>query len=267
MTLYDATNICKCSCLVKKAALVNENFDTVISMSTDYINTSIHEKRVNQSVGIRQYMSAVYSYMSLALACTAFVAMVAANSREFMYTVHGSPLRWIVMIAPLVMVFYIGKNLFTMSHSGVQISLFVFASLMGLSLSSIFLVFTGESISHVFLITSLTFSAMSFYAKNTSRDLSPLGSFLGIGLIGLFILSTANLFFGSMGIHFLCSLFGVIVFALLTAYDTQKIREIYYQYNGHSISRLAVYGALTLYMDFINLFMYLISIIGIRRDD
>lgn len=195
--------------------------------------------------------------------------MCVASSQEFMYAIHGSGLKWIIAFAPLGMVFYMGSRLMSISQTAAQTCLMIFAALMGLSLSSIFMVFTGESIARVFFITSATFGTMSIYGHNTKKDLSSMGSFLMIGAIWLMISGIVNIFLKGSAIYFISSVIGVIVFTLFTAYDTQRIKELYYQNHGSEqvASKIAIYGSLTLYMDFINLFIFLLQLLGVRSND
>ncbi|WP_236870121.1 Bax inhibitor-1/YccA family protein [Candidatus Bandiella numerosa] len=238
-------------------------------MTINYINTQTEARRNRYDFGLRKYLISVYQYMSFALALTAIIAMGAASSQDFMYLVHGSGLKWVVAFAPLGMVFYMGSRLMSMSQTAAQSCLMVFAALMGLSLSSIFIVFTGESIARVFFITASTFGAMSIYGHNTKRDLSSMGSFLMMGAVGLLISGVVNIFLKSSAIYFISSVIGVVVFTLFTAYDTQRIKSLYYQNQGNEqvASKLAIYGSLTLYMDFINLFVFLLQLLGAKRND
>lgn len=238
-------------------------------MTINYINTQAEARRNSYDFGLRKYLISVYQYMAFALALTAIIAMGAASSQDFMYLVHGSGLKWVVAFAPLAMVFYMGSRLMSMSQTAAQTCLMIFAALMGLSLSSIFIVFTGESIARVFFITASTFGAMSIYGHNTKRDLSSMGSFLMMGAVGLLISGIVNIFLKSSAIYFISSVIGVIVFTLFTTYDTQRIKSLYYQNQGNEqvASKLAIYGSLTLYMDFINLFIFLLQLLGVRRND
>ena len=238
-------------------------------MTIDYINTQSTTRRNSYDFGLRKYLISVYQYMALALALTSFIAMGAASSQEFMYAIHSSGLKWIIAFAPLGMAFYMGSKLMSMSQTAAQTCLMIFAALMGLSLSSIFIVFTGESIARVFFITASTFGAMSIYGHNTKKDLSSMGSFLMMGAVGLLISGVVNIFLKSSAIYFISSVIGVVVFTLFTAYDTQRVKELYYQNQGSEgvASKLAVYGSLTLYMDFINLFIFLLQLLGVRRSD
>ena len=182
------------------------------------------------------------------------------------YAIYGSPLKWLVMLAPLGIVFYMSARMNRMSASSAQTVFWVFAALMGISLSSIFLRYTGFSIARVFFITSGTFGAMSIYGYTTKRDLTKLGSFLMMGLFGIIIASVVNMFMGSERMEFIISILGVLIFVGLTAYDTQKIKNMYVSSDtGELMGKKAVMGALTLYLDFINLFIMLLRLFGQRR--
>ncbi|GLK79909.1 Bax inhibitor-1/YccA family protein [Methylopila turkensis] len=234
--------------------------------------------------GLRSYMLSVYNYMSLGLAITGFAAIGAfmlsvtsdpasavATARgmqltQFGYALFASPLKWVVMLAPLGMVFFLSARLHKMSPAAGQIAFYVFAGLMGLSLSSIFLVYTGASIARVFFITAAAFGALSLWGYTTKRDLSGMGTFLIMGLFGIVIASLVNIFIGSTMVQFVVSVVGVLVFSGLTAYDTQRIKESYYGgYDGDTLSRSAIMGALSLYLNFINLFTMLLSLFGNRE--
>ena len=233
---------------------------------------SVYERstqRTHYDWGLRKYLIRVYQYMAFALALTAVISMGAASSPQFLNLIHGTPLKWVIIFAPLGMAFYIGSRLMSMSVIRAQTCLMIFAMLMGLSLSSIFIVFTGESIARVFIVTASTFGAMSIYGYTTKRDLTSMNSFLIMGVVGLLIASIINLFIQSGAMQFLISIIGVVVFTLLTAYDSQRIKALYYQTQSNTeiSQKLAVYGSLTLYMDFINLFLFLLRLMGIRKDD
>jgi FtsH-binding integral membrane protein len=235
---------------------------------TNYVGTSTQRAGYNE--GLRAYMVSVFQNMGIALAITAVISMLVASSQTLMQVIFGTPLQWVVVLAPLGMVFFMSAKIMSMSVQSARISLWVFAGLMGLSLASIFYGYTQESIAKVFFITASLFGAMSIYGHTTKKDLSGLGSFLMMGLIGLVIASLANLFFQSSALGNVLSYVGVIIFTLLTAYDVQKLKTIYYQVGADGSSEIAqkmsVYGALNLYMDFINLFMFLLRIFGTRRN-
>ena len=223
--------------------------------------------------GLRSFLLRVYNYMAIGLAVTGVAAfgtaaMAVSNGQlmSFGYALYASPLKWVVMLAPLGFVFFLSARINSMSVSAAQLTFWAFAALMGLSLSSIFLVFTGESIARVFFLTAATFGAMSLYGYTTKRDLSGMGSFLFMGLIGIIIASIVNIFIGSSAIQFAVSVIGVLIFTGLTAYDTQQIKEMYYVGDDGTVAgRKAISGALRLYLDFINLFMMLLQLFGNRE--
>jgi FtsH-binding integral membrane protein len=217
--------------------------------------------------GLRSYMLTVYNYMGLGLAITGLVAFLVASSPALYQPIFGTPLKWVVMLAPLGFVFFLSAKIRTMSVGAAQLTFWLFAAVMGLSLASIFLVFTGDSIARVFFITAGTFGAMSLYGYTTKRDLTAWGSFLFMGLIGIIIASLVNLFIASSALHFAISVIGVLVFVGLTAYDTQRIKELYYELDASDVvARKAIMGALSLYLDFINLFVMLLQLFGTARD-
>ena len=216
--------------------------------------------------GLREYMMKVYNYMTSGLAISGLVAWAFASSDTLMQAIFGSGLQWIVMLAPLGFIFFLGARLQKMSLSAAQMTFWAFAAVMGISLSSILYAFTGLSVARVFLITCSTFAAMSIYGYTTKRDLTKFGSFLIMGLIGLILASIVNIFMQSSAMHFVISCVGVLVFVGLTAYDTQKIKSTYYSVAGSSFAgKAAIMGALTLYLDFINLFVMLMQLFGQRR--
>ncbi|HMR34269.1 MAG TPA: Bax inhibitor-1/YccA family protein [Geminicoccaceae bacterium] len=217
--------------------------------------------------GLRQYMLSVYNYMGLGLAITGLVALFVASTPALFEPLLLSPLRWVVMLAPIGFVFFLSARINSLSVGAAQITFWLYAGVMGLSLASIFLVYTGESIARVFFITAGTFGAMSLYGYTTQRDLSQFGSFLMMGLIGIIIASIVNIFLGSSALQFAISAIGVLVFVGLTAYDTQRIKESYYELAGSdTLAKGAIMGALTLYLDFINLFVMLLQLFGQNRD-
>ncbi len=222
--------------------------------------------QVDIDVGLRQYMLRVYNYMAAGLALTGIVAYLAAAS-GFYASIVGTPLFWVVLLAPLGLVFLLGFRIQQMSLGAAQITFWAYAGLVGLSLAGIFLVYTHASIARVFFITAATFAAMSLYGYTTRTDLSRFGSFLVMGLIGIIIAGLVNMFIASSALQFAISVIGVVVFVGLTAYDTQRIKEMYYAGDDDVVAgKKAVMGALTLYLDFINLFLLLMQFMGQRRD-
>ena len=221
--------------------------------------------------GLRSYMLKVYNLMALGLAITGIAAYatfaLATTNPAFATAIYASPLRWVVMLAPLALVFFLSFRIERMSVGAAQTTFWIYAALMGLSLSSIFLVYTGQSIVQTFFITAASFGALSLYGYTTKRDLSAMGSFLMMGLFGLIIASVVNIFLASSALAFAVSVIGVLIFAGLTAYDTQKIKEMYYAGDDQATAgRKAIMGALTLYLDFINLFMFLLQFLGNRNN-
>jgi FtsH-binding integral membrane protein len=222
--------------------------------------------QLDLDVGLRDYMLRIYNYMASALALTGIVAYVFANSGMYM-SIARTPLIYVVMLAPLGLVMLLSFGINRLSAAAAQAIFWVYAGLMGISLASVFLVFTGASVARVFFITAGTFAAMSLYGYTTRRDLAQFGSFLFMGLIGIVIASLVNIFIGSSALQFAISVIGVLVFTGLTAYDTQAIKETYYEGAGYEVaSKTAILGALRLYLDFVNLFMMLIQLLGVRRD-
>lgn len=232
--------------------------------------------------GLRSYMLSVYNYMTLGLAITGLAALgvymlsvsdvptqYAMGNGQYLtqigYTLFVSPLKYVIMFAPLALVFMLGFRVDRMSVSTAQLVFWVYAALVGLSLATIFLVFTHSSIVRVFFITAAAFGSLSLYGYTTQRDLSGMGSFLMMGLFGIIIASLVNIFLGSTMLQFIVSVVGVLVFAGLTAYDTQRIKEMYYVGDDAAVAgKKAIMGALSLYLDFINMFMMLLQLFGIR---
>jgi len=222
--------------------------------------------QVGIDVGLRDYMLRVYNYMASGLALTGIVAYVAAFSGFYASIAH-SPLFLLVIFAPLGLVFWMSFGIQRMQASTAQMVFWLYSGLMGLSLAGILLYFTGTSVARVFFITAGTFAGMSLYGYTTRRDLSQFGSFLFMGLIGIIIASLVNIFLVSSAMQFAISVIGVLVFTGLTAYDTQQIKEMYYSADDYEMgTKKAVMGALRLYLDFINLFMMLMQLLGTRRD-
>jgi FtsH-binding integral membrane protein len=247
--------------------------------------------------GLRSYMLQIYNYMVLGLAITGFAALgvymlsitgdasaaakvmrggaeVAAQIRPNLYltplgyALFVSPLKWAVILAPLAMVFVLSFGIQRMRPAMAQVLFWVFAALIGISLGSIFMVYTHTSITRVFFITAASFGALSVYGYTTQRDMSGMGSFLIMGLFGVIIASLVNLWLGSSMLQFIVSVVGVLVFAGLTAYDTQRLKNeyIYGAGDGETMQRSAIMGALSLYLNFINLFTLLMQLLGTRDE-
>jgi uncharacterized protein len=241
---------------------------------SDYRNNPIRTGAAAQGAemideGLRAHMLRVYNLMAIGLAITGVAALgtatLAMNNPAFAQLIYGSPLKWVVMLAPLALVFFLSFRIHSMSVSTAQTTFWAYAALLGVSLSSIFLVYTGASITQTFFITATTFGAMSLYGYTTKKDISSWGSFLFMGLIGILIASVVNLFMASSALSFAVSVIGVLVFTGLTAYDTQKIKESYFEGDdSDTAGRKAIIGALELYLDFVNLFLMLLRLLGNR---
>lgn len=218
----------------------------------------------NYSDGLRIYMNNIYKYMSFALLITGFVAYFVANTPALLKLIFGSPLSIVVMLAPLLYVFYFSSRIWSMSPERARNNLWIFSGIMGLSLTSIFLAYTSTSIVRTFFITSATFAGMSFYGYSTKKDLTGVGQFMMMGLIGIIIASIVNIFMKSAGMEFMISVIGVVIFTVLTAYDVQKLKQTYdyVGINADAEQKVAIIGALNLYMDFINLFLMLLRFTG-----
>ena len=216
--------------------------------------------------GLRRYMLRVFNYMALGLTLTGVVAYLIGTTPALYEPIFGTPLKWVVMLAPLAFVFFFSFRLQTMSTATAQLVFWAFCAVMGLSLASVFLVFTGMSIARTFFITATMFGATSLYGYATKRDLSRMGSFLMMGLFGVIIASVVNIFLGSSALQFAISVIGIVVFVGLTAYDTQNIKEQYSEnYDQESNQKLAVFGALSLYLNFVNIFQLLLNFTGERE--
>ncbi len=239
------------------------------------IRTGAGTRAAEIDAGLRAHMNKVYGTMSVGLLLTAAVAWAVGSTPALISMLYnletGSPniLGWIVMFLPLVMVFGFRSVLNRLSAAGTQLYFYVYAAMMGLSLSFIFLAFTGISIAQTFLVTSISFAGLSLWGYTTKKDISGWGAFLIMGLIGLIVASIVNIFLGSPALHFAVSVIGVLIFAGLTAYDTQRIKTDYIQHaqamDTEWLAKSAIMGALNLYLDFINLFMFLLQFMGSRE--
>ena len=221
-------------------------------------------KTANYDEGLRLYMNNIYKYMSFALLITGLIAYITANTPALLKLIFGTPLSLVVMLAPLFYVIYFSSKIWSMSPEKARNNLWIFSAIMGLSLTSIFLVYTSTSIVRTFFITSATFAGMSLYGYTTKKDLSGVGQFMMMGLIGIIIASIVNIFLKSAGMEFMISIVGVLVFTGLTAYDVQKLKHTYdyVGVNSDMKEKVAIIGALNLYMDFINLFLMLLRFTG-----
>ena len=216
--------------------------------------------------GLRKHMLRVYNYMGLGLVVTGLVAFFVASTPALYVPIFSSPLKWVVMLAPLAFVMLFSFRMQTMSAASAQAMFWAFCAVMGLSLASVFLVFTGTSIARTFFIAATMFGATSLYGYTTRRDLTQFSSFLIMGLIGVVIASIVNIFLGSTALQFAISVIGIAVFIGLTAWDTQTIKEQYAEnFDAESRQKLAVFGAFSLYLNFINIFQLLLNFTGERE--
>jgi FtsH-binding integral membrane protein len=228
--------------------------------------TRAEAEQAQMDMGLRSFMLKVYNYMASGLALTGIVAFLTASSPTMVKLIFGSPLVWVVMLAPIGLVFFLSFRIAHIKSGTAHAIFWLYAGLMGLSLASVLLVYTGVSVTRTFFVVAATFGAMSLYGYTTKRDLSGLGNFLLMGLIGILIAGVVNIFLQSSMMHFVISALGVLIFVGLTAYDTQKVKEMYWEADEEGMGeKKAIIGALTLYMDFINLFIYMLQFIGDRK--
>ncbi|BBE32876.1 Bax inhibitor-1 family protein [Sphingosinicella microcystinivorans] len=217
--------------------------------------------------GLRKYMLSVYNYMASGVLLSGIVALLFANSGMAAQVFsQGGLLAWVIILSPLAFVMVLSFGLNRLSTPATQAIFWAFAAVMGLSMSTIFLTYTGTSIARMFFITAGAFAGLSLFGYTTKKDLSGFGTFLVMGLIGLIIASVVNMFLGSSVMQFAISVIGVLIFAGLTAYDTQRIKNMYFQVAGSDfMGKAVVMGALSLYLDFINMFMFMLQLFGSRE--
>ncbi len=216
--------------------------------------------------GLRAHMVRVFNYMGGGLALTGLVAFVVASVPALASLFLGTPLKWVVMLAPIGFLFYMNFKIQSISAARAQTLFWLFCATMGLSMAAIFFVFTGASIARAFFVTAATFSGMALWGYTTKKDLTSMGAFMMMGVLGLVIAGIVNIFLQSSMLHWVASVAAVGIFTGLTAYDTQNIKQSYSESWGQEANnKLAVMGALSLYLDFINLFQSLLSLIGDRR--
>lgn len=219
------------------------------------------------NAGLRKYIMSVFSHMCIGLGITGVVAFAVSSSPSIMHALFATGLQWLVLLAPLGIVIYLSARLTRMSASTATTWFYLYAACLGISLAPIFIVYTGESIASTFFISSSMFLSMVIYGYSTEKDLTQMGSFLFMGLIGIIIASVINIFIGSSTTNFVISILGVLIFTGLTAFDIQRIKSYYLEGDSLEISdKKAIFGALSLYMDFINLFLYILRLMGSRRN-
>ncbi len=244
------------------------------SKTVERYNTSYQTRATTQTAefdeGLRAYMLKVYNYMASGVLLTGIVSMLVGsylmNNIEMAQALYNSPMRWILSLAPFGFILAISFGVNRMSTSTLQLLFWSFAAVMGLSMAWIFLTFTGTSIARTFFITAASFGLLSLYGYTTKKSLSGMGTFLFMGLIGLLLAMVVNMFLQSTMMHFITSAIGVLLFAGLTAYDTQRIKESYYMMaTGEAVAKGAIMGAVNLYLDFVNMFMFLLQFLGDRE--
>lgn len=216
-------------------------------------------------LGLRSYLLSVFNYMTLALMISGLVSAYIGFNTELAKVIWGTPLKWVAIFAPLGMALLMSFMADKLSVQASKVCLFVFAALMGVSISSIFMVYKLGSIAQVFFISGATFGATALYGYSTKRDLSSMGSFLMMGLIGLIIAGVVNIFLQSSMMTFVISLLGLGIFIGFTAYDMQTIKNTYYELDGEDREKAGVFGALNLYLDFVNIFISLMNLLGDRK--
>ena len=233
------------------------------------IRTAAGTRTAQIDAGLRAHMNKVYGTMSVGMLITFMAAWAVGNNAAMMSTLFTGFTRYIVMFAPLIMVFAFGAAINKLSAAAAQLFFYAFATVMGVSISYIFVVFTDFSIAQIFLVTSIAFAGLSLWGYTTKKDISGWGSFLIMGLIGLIVAMVVNIFLASPAIMFAISIIGVLIFAGLTAYDTQNIKNTFLAHAHHGDSewmgKAAIMGALSLYLNFINMFMMLLSLLGNRE--
>ena len=237
-----------------------ERYNTAYRAGTAATQTAEYDE------GLRAYMLKVYNYMASGVLLTGIIAYAVSQSPAMLEAIFSGPQAYIVMFAPFAFVLAMNFGLNKMKASTLQMLFWLYAGTMGLSLSVILLAYTGESVARTFFITAAAFGALSLYGYTTKKSLSGMGTFLMMGLFGLIIASIVNLFMQSSMMDFIISVAGVVIFAGLTAYDTQRIKESYYMMaTGEAVAKGAIMGALNLYLDFVNLFLFMLRFLGDRE--
>ncbi|MBA4748480.1 MAG: Bax inhibitor-1/YccA family protein [Sphingopyxis sp.] len=227
--------------------------------------TSAAEMDAAVDAGLRSYMLSVYNYMASGVLLTGIVALLAFQS-GFTQSMIGSPLMWVVALAPLAFVLVLSFGINKLSTGAAQALFWVYAGVMGLSMSTIFLAFSGTSIAQTFFATAAAFLGLSLYGYTTKKDLSGFGTFLIMGVVGILVAMIINMFVQSTALGLAISIIGVLLFAGLTAYDTQKIKSTYFYVQGTDfVGKAVIMGALTLYLDFVNMFTFLLNLLGSRE--
>ena len=223
-------------------------------------------RSVDTDAGLRAHMLGVFRNMGIGLVITGLVAALVGNTPVLAAAIFGTPLKWVAILAPLAFVFFFSFRMERMTTAGARMAFYAFAAVMGVSMASIFLVFTGGSIAQAFFSTAVMFLAMALWGYTTKRDLTKMGSFLIMGLIGILVAGLINLFIGSSAMAMVISMLAVVIFTGLTAWDVQRIKSEYFYYAGHEVAeKMQVMSALSLYLNFVNLFQALLNLTGERE--
>ena len=231
-------------------------------------DANVYESSAEHSYdqGLRVYMSSVFNYMAMALGFTGLIAFFIAQSTDIINIIYGTGLMWVVIFAPVILSFVMATKVHSLSFGAVRTCFWVYAGLMGVSLSFVFHIYTGESIARVFFMTAVLFGVMAIYGNQTKKDLTSMASFLFMGVIGIIIASVVNIFLHSSALHFAVSLLSIIIFTGLTAYEVQNLKRIYYNVqNSEMAAKYGIMGALSLYINFINIFINLLQFFGDRK--
>jgi len=218
--------------------------------------------------GLRAYMLKVYNYMAMGVGLTGIVSYMVAQSPPMLNAIFGTPLQWVVFLGPLALVFFLSARINSLSSGTAQLLFWIYAASVGLMISSIFIVYELGSIARVFFITTIMFGSLSLWGYTTKKSLSGMGTFMFMGLIGLIVAMVVNMFLQSAAMEFAISVIGVVIFAGLTAWDTQKIKQTYYMVSGdgETAKKASIMGALRLYLDFLNMFLFLLRLFGGGRN-
>jgi FtsH-binding integral membrane protein len=234
----------------------------------DYNSSARGTVAAEFDAGLRAYMLKVYNYMALGVGLTGVVSYMVAQSPTLLAAIFGTPLQWVVFLGPLGLVFFLSARINSLSSGTAQLLFWIYAASVGLMISSIFIAYQLGDITRVFFITTIMFGSLSLWGYTTKRSLSGMGTFMFMGLIGLIVAMIVNIFLQSAAMEFAISVIGVVIFAGLTAWDTQKIKQTYYKVagDGEVAKKASIMGALRLYLDFLNMFLFLLRLFGGGRD-
>jgi len=234
---------------------------------SQFNRTAAMGTQARYSEGLRLHMLGIYRYMGIGLALTGMIAFAIAATPALAAAIFGTPLKWVAMLAPLAFIFFFSFRIDRMTTATARTAFYAFAAVMGVSMASIFLVYTNTSIANAFFTAAAMFAGLSLWGYTTKRNLTGMGTFLFVGLIAIILVSIVNIFLGSSMLQILISVAGVAIFAGLTAWDTQRLKSEYLHFAGtEAAEKLAVMGALSLYLNFINMFQFLLALMGQREE-